>query len=236
MNNLNNFDLDKFNKLMNQANETISCDTACMQKKREDELNQQYLEAEGNVQSAPQKLFTAKKEYITFTKGINGYNEYLDNELQQKANDIANTFKTNFNNSVNILESNIANYYGLLINFNNVVDLYKKYKYENQEIEKNLKQVSSDVITNDRKSYYEDEALSRLKTYYYFLMLIYIFIVLIFFISIFLVETNVRFYVRITILILLILYPFLSSWIYKILQNLFTSVYKNLPKNIYTTL
>jgi hypothetical protein len=236
MDNLNNFDLNKFNELMNQANEAISCDDACMQKKKEEELHKQYLEAESNVQTAPQKLTIAKKDYITFTQGQNAYNEYLDNELQNQAVKITKNFESNFNNSVSILDTNIANYSRLLINFNNIVDLYKKYKSENAVMKQKLKTLSSDLITNDRKSFYEDEAIERIKMYYYFLLLIYIFIVVVFFASIFLVDTNVTLSVRVGILILLIVYPFVSFWIYTLITQMINNIYVYLPKNVYTTL
>ena len=231
-----NFDLDKFNQLINQANQSISCDETCMQNKKKEELGQKYSEAQTNVVSAPEKLYSAKKEYIVFTEGEGAYNEYINNELQQKANEIANKFTTKFDNDVNLLDTYIANYNGLLINFNNVVDLYKKYKMENSDLEKKLKSLSSDIITNDRKTFYEDEGLENLKKTYYIFAFIYFFIVFIFFLSIFLVGTNISLYSRIGILVLLIVYPFVSIWLYNAVKKLFTYAGKYVPKNVYTSL
>jgi hypothetical protein len=231
-----NFDLDKFNQLINKANESISCDETCMQNKKKEELGQKYSEAQANLVSAPEKLYSAKKEYIVFTEGQGKYNEYIDNELQQKANEIANNFTTKFNDNVNLVDTHIANYNGLLINFNNVVDLYKKYKTENGELEKKLKSLSSDILTNDRKTFYEDEGLENLRKYYYFFLFIYFFIVFIFFLSIFLVKTNLTLYSRIGILVLLVAYPFVSIWLYNAVKQLFTYAGKYVPKNVYTSL
>jgi ABC-type multidrug transport system fused ATPase/permease subunit len=236
VNNLNKFDLNKFNTLMNQANEIISCDAECVKKQKTEELNKKYLDAQSNLQNAPQILFTAKKDYITYTQGTSAYNNILEKELHQQVDKIITDFKTNFNNSVNVLNKNITTYSGLLLNFNNIADLYKKYKSENDKIEQSLKTKSSDLITNDRKTFYEDEALERIKMYYYFLLLVYIFIVVVFFVAIFLVDTNVTLFVRVGILIMLIIYPFVSFWIYTLIMQIINNIYVYLPKNFYTTL
>jgi len=236
MTELSNFNLTEFNNLMNLANETISCGPTCVQNKKTQELEKTYLDAEANMVSAPEQLFSAKKDFITFTQGESVYNEYIDNELQKKADTIANTFQTKFNNDVNTITTNIKNYKGILINFNNVVDLYNKYRRENVDIENHLKIKSSDTLTNDRKTYYEDEGLQRLKTYYYFFLFIYVFIVVIFILSIFLVRTNVKIITRIFILILLIAYPFLCFWIIHLLHKMFTYIMSFFPNNVYKTL
>lgn len=160
----------------------------------------------------------------------------LTTNYKKKADTIANTFQTKFNNDVNTITTNIKNYKGILINFNNVVDLYNKYRRENVDIENHLKIKSSDTLTNDRKTYYEDEGLQRLKTYYYFFLFIYVFIVVIFILSIFLVRTNVKIITRIFILILLIAYPFLCFWIIHLLHKMFTYIMSFFPNNVYKTL
>ena len=78
MSDLTNFNINDFNNFLTKANETISCGPSCMEKQQSQQLEQNYLDAETNVASAPQQLFTAKKEYITYTQGESGYNEYID--------------------------------------------------------------------------------------------------------------------------------------------------------------
>jgi hypothetical protein len=231
MSDLSKFNIDDFNNFISQASQSIACGPSCKEKEKSQQLEKNYLDAETNVISAPQQLFTAKKEYITYTQGESGYNEYIDKELNEKAETIVSSYQTKFNNSVNTIKTNIQIYDGLLINFNNVVDLYKKYKKENTDLEKNLKNKTSDTLTNDRKSYYEDESLNRLKIYYYFFLFVYIFIVVVFILSIFLVKTEVKVTSRIFILILLILYPFICYWIILLLHKLFEYIKSFFPMN-----
>jgi len=233
---LSNFNINEFNNLIKAANESISCGPSCMNQKQTQQLQQKYLDAETNVVSAPQKLFNAAKDLITFTQGESSYNTYIDKELQQKAENIVRSFQNKFDNDVNTITSNIKNYEGILINFNNVFDLYNKYKSENNELEKKLKITSSDTLTNDRKSYNEDEGLRKLRSYYYFFLFVYIFILIVFILSIFLVKTNVRVTTRIFILFLLIIYPFICYWVVTLLHKLFNYIKNHVPKNVYSKL
>lgn len=233
---LDTFDLNEFNSLMEQANESISCDATCMQERERQQLLQQYLDAETNVINAPEHLITTRKKYITFTQGENGYIDFLDNDLQNKADLIAKTYQSKFENDVNLILTNIKTFEGFLVNFNNVVDLYKKYKMENNELEKQLKITTTDTLTNDRKAYYEDEGLNRLRTYYYFFLFIYIIVVVVFILSMFLVKTNVKISNRIFILLLLISYPFICIWLFRTIKNIFTRSMEYLPKNVYRNL
>jgi len=236
MSDLSNFNINDFNNFITQASESIACGPSCKEKEKSQQLEKNYLDAETNVVSAPQQLFTAKKEYITYTQGESGYNEYIDKELKEKAENIASSYQTKFNNSVNTIKTNIQIYDGLLINFNNVVDLYKKYKKENTDLEKKLKITYSDTLTNDRKNYYEDQGINRIKTYYYFLLFVYIFIVFVFLLSVFLVKTDVKLSIRLLILFLLIIYPFVCYWFFIILQKVFVEVKSYFPNNVYRNL
>jgi hypothetical protein len=235
-NNLDTFDLNGFNSLVEQANESISCDAACMQERERQQLLQQYLDAETNVVNAPEHLITTRKKYITFTQGENGYNEFLDNDLQSKADLFVKTYQSKFDRDVNLILTNIKSFEGFLVNFNNVVDLYKKYKMENNDLEKQLKITTSDTLTNDRKAYYEDEGLNRLRTYYYFFLFIYIIVVVVFILAMFLVKTNVTISKRIFILLLLISYPFVCIWLFRTIRNIFKRGMEYLPKNVYNNL
>jgi lipopolysaccharide export LptBFGC system permease protein LptF len=112
--------------------------------------------------------------------------------------------------------------------------LYKKYKVENKELLKELKDDTNDVLTNERKTYYEDQRIDGLKFYYYyFLVTIYVICVICFAAFSFIYPSHSSFGVRVATLIGLIALPFVSSWI---LGNIIALVYKAyslLPKNVY---
>ena len=233
---MSNFNLNNFNDLMNQANEIISCDSSCQQQQTSSQLKQNYLNAETNMISAPQQLHNAQKEYIINTQGVTSYNQFIDKELHEKADKIANTYQKKIDDDISTIKNEIKTYDGLLVNFNNIVDLYNKYKDENHKLETNLKNKSSDILTNDRKTYYEDQGISKLNTYYSFLIAAYAFIALVFLLSIFLVKTSISFMVRIFILILIVIYPFLCYGFFHLLYKLYNHIKGFFPSNAYRTL
>lgn len=233
---MSNFNLNNFNDLMNQANQIISYGPSCQQQETSSQLKQNYLNAETNMISAPQQLHNAQKEYITNTQGVTGYNQFIDKELQEKADKIANTYQKKIDDDISTIKNEIKTYNGLLVNFNNIVDLYNKYKNENHRLETNLKKKSSDILTNDRKTYYEDQGISNLNTYYSFLIAAYAFIALVFLLSIFLVKTNISFMVRIFILILIVIYPFFCYGLFHLLYKLYNNIKEFFPSNAYRTL
>lgn len=233
---MSSFNLNNFNDLINQANQLITCGPSCQQSQTSSQLKQNYLNAETNMISAPQQLFNAQKEYITYTKGVSGYNEFMDKELQTKADAIANTYQKKIDDEINVIKQKIQTYDGLSTNFNNLVDLYKKYKKENHMLETKLKDKSSDILTNDRKTYYEDQGISTLNTYNYFLIGVYAFIIIVFLLSIFLVKTSVKLSGRIFILILMVIYPFICYGFFHLLYKMYNRVKEYLPSNAYRNL
>jgi hypothetical protein len=218
------FNLTELNKTISLANESISCGPSCMNQKQGESLGQKYLDAEMNQITAPQQFTTAKKDYIIYTQGEAAYNILNDTELQNQATSIVNSFQKNFNDSVKIITANIDSYQGILMNFDNIYDLYTKYKSDNDDLEKLLKTTYADTLTNDRKSYYEDEGNNRISTYYYFYLFIYVFLLVVFLLSIFLVNTNVKLTIRVFILFLLVLKPFVSYLIIDYFYNLYLKI------------
>jgi hypothetical protein len=230
---MSNFNLNNFNDLINQANQLITCGPECSQNQKTMQLEQNYLDAQTNVISAPQQLVSAEKNYITYTTGESGYNEFLDKQLEEKADTIAKSYQANFDSDVNIIKQKNNVYDGLVVNYNNLIDLYKKYKIENDKMIHVLKNKSSDILTNDRKTYYEDQGITTLKTYYFLFLCIYIFIVVVFLLSIILVKSNVKFTTRIFILVFMVLYPFLCYGFFHLLYKLFNQIRSYFPSNAY---
>ena len=96
----NKIDVNKFNDFLDNANNALSCDSKCQEKKKKDELKKKYLEAKTNLLSAPNQVETTYKNYLTYTQGDTAYNEYRENELQKKAETVVIAFKTNFSDEI----------------------------------------------------------------------------------------------------------------------------------------
>jgi len=235
--NFNNFNFNNFNSFIQQANNAVKCDSNCQKEKSAEELKQKYLASKTNLASAPNQVDVAEKNYVTFTQGELAYNNKKEQELHQKAQIIINKFQDTFKKDVEQINDKINTYNSISVNSQNIADLYLKYKEENIILNKNLKNSTSDVLTNQRKSYYENQGIDTLKYLYkYALLTIYIILVIVYTFMAFLYNSQIKWKKRFGILFLLILLPFISQWILSYTIFLIYKVYELLPKNVHLTI
>jgi uncharacterized protein involved in tolerance to divalent cations len=202
-------DVNSFNDFLDNANNVLSCDANCQERKKKTDLKTKYLEAKTNLLTAPTQVETSYKNYLTYTKGDSAYSEYKENELKKKAEIIVKTFKSNFNESIEKIKESYDTYVGLLLNFSHVVELYKKLVKENKMLELEVKNKTSDALTNDRKTYYEDQSIDTLKFYHRIILVIYIICLIVFAVSIFVFPSASSKASLIGILVFFIIYPFI---------------------------
>ena len=227
-------DINKFNTLISQASDAIMCDSECRKQRETDKLKQNFLNSQTNLSSASNQVEVAQKNYVIFTQGESAYNDLLDNQLQEKAEQIANQFTEYFQGDSVKIETQIDTYQGLLLNFKNVVELYLNYKKENVQLIKDLKDETSDVLTNERKTYYADQKIDGLKSFYfYFLLTIYVICVICFGVFSIMYPSQSNFKIKIATFIGFILLPFFSTWILGKIIYLIYNLYELLPKNVY---
>lgn len=232
----NSIDLDKLNKFIEQASNAISCDSNCQYDRKAQQLKQDMLNSQINLTTAPNQLENAKKNYFTFVKGEAEYNDLLNKELHKKALKYTDNIKDNFNTQVNLIQTKIDTYNGLSKNIKNINDLYTHYKRENDKLNKLLNDTSVDIVTNDRKTYYEEQGINTLHYYYNILRVIYIIIIISFVISIIFLPSRFNIYIKIIILIFLCIFPFISTKVINFIIWLYLQTISVLPKNIYTNL
>jgi hypothetical protein len=235
--NKKNNDLDKFNTMIDQATEAITCDSNCQKQRTIDDLKQKYLNAQTNLATAPNQFETAKKNYVVYSLGQTSYDDQVDNDLTKKATELASFYAENFNKESQNVLTDTQTYSGLLANLRNVFDLYVKYKKENVELQKKIKEESNDILTNERKTYYQDEGIENLKfVYYYFLLSIYVICLILFAIFNFVYPSQISWKIRLVIFIVLLLLPFVSTWLLGKIVVMIYNIYHVLPTNVHKTL
>ena len=232
----NNFDMNNFNSFLEQAQNTLMCDSECQKKKKIENSEQEYLNSLTNLKTAQYKVNTSEKQYIILTQGNKGFSLYEENKLKSQGQEIVKIFMDNFNNDVQSVKNKVVTHSGLLSNYNNVYELYLNYLRENKELNKNVITKISDIATNERKTYYEEQQIDLLDYIYkYILLIIYIIVVIAYFISMFF-YSSFTWIMKISILIFLIVLPFVSTWILSAIILGFYKIYDILPKNIYKSL
>jgi hypothetical protein len=229
-----NLNINKFNSLINQASNAIMCDSNCQKQKQAEALKQKFQAAQANLATATGQVQVAEQNYVTLTQGSAAYSELQDQQLTAKAEEISNQILELVSAAAADITTDIASYNGLLLNFKNVVELYKKYKIENAKLEKDLKITIDDVSKNDRKTYYENQEIDNLKYYYtYFFMFIYSICVICFIIFGFKYPSQITVVKRLFIFIGLLILPFISTWLLGMLIKFIYYLYSLLPTNVY---
>ena len=228
--------VNQVNQLIEVANQAITCGPACQEQTKIEDLQKKYLNAQANVATAPQQLETAEKEYYTASKGAAYYSDFLRNKLQGKADILGNTLKSNFQKNIQLTTDFSQTYDSLSSNYQHILELFNGYVKSNESLKGEVNGVQKDIVTNDRKTYYEYEHFTSMKNWYYLFKWIYIILVFVFVLGMFLVRNSYSLKYKIFLLVIFILYPFVVDFIVLYLIQLSLRLYSLLPTNIYTNL
>ena len=246
---------DKINELLEKSAEAMMCGPTCQKLKITEELKQKYLDAQTNIQTAPTKLEQTKKNYYIYSEGRPYYDNMLEEELTQKSEKISTLLSENFNDEIDsaLTMNNYLN--TALINSSYTKELLDDYTEKNKEVKLLLRDRHGDILTNDRKTYYEADALQSLKQWYrlwwYLYYILVIVLVLAFILSpskidvLSIVEINGKRMPMVNIdniikktiaIILFIFYPYYIDYIVNWIKGVFLFVYNRIPKNVYNNL
>jgi hypothetical protein len=227
---------DKINELLNQSVDALVCGPTCQKQKVTDELRQKYIDAETNVNTAPIELERTKKNYYVFTEGRTYYDNMLEEELIKKSQIISQLLSENFNDEVSSAITmneylNIA-----LINSDYTKDLLKYYVKQNEEITLKLKDNHGDILTNDRKTYYEVQELERLELWYKIWFRLFYILFISFLICWLVCESTITWPIKLILTPLIGFYPYYIDYVLRAIYKFWADLYKSLPKNVYNNL
>lgn len=111
----------------------------------------------------------------------------------------------------------------------NLLDSYKNYVNENNDLKKQLKKMGGDIDTNDRKTYYEDEAIDSLNFYYSWMISVYFLLISVFAICWVLFPSLYSNTVKGLLLLFFVIYPLFSTRILKYIFYLYNQFLELLP-------
>jgi hypothetical protein len=226
---------EKLTALLEQSTSALSCGPTCQKLKTSEELKKKYVTSQTNMKTAPIQLENSKKNYYVFTEGESYYNDMLEAELQKKAEMITKLLAENFIDEIKNAKTMNSYYSTDLVNSSNTEELYNIYLVKNREIQKSIKGNHSDVLTNDRKTYYETDALEKLLAWYDFFWYMYYAMVIVFTISIVL-NQSIGIPKKIIFIFFAIIYPYVINFILGKIYGFLHSTWKQLPKNVYNDL
>jgi len=231
-----NNSINQFNSLISKSSDALACGPDCQKTRHSEQLKQQYLDSQTNSKYAPVKEENAAKEYYTYTQGTTGYNKYQKGQLTSQADSLVQKTKKSLSDAIEGAKNLTNTYESLYSSYINAFELYKKYLTENLELETSIDSVSTDRVTNDRKSLYEGQGIDKLNSWHIIIKWIYIILLVLFFFRLIFSYSDYRFSTKIFLLFLFIIYPFVIEYLIMVLYNGLLTIYKFLPINVYTSM
>ena len=233
-----NEQVSKANAMAQQASDALICGPDCQKINTEASLFQKYQDAIANVASAPVQLIQAEKLYYTFKSGTAGYITFLDAKIETLSETIKGNIQTGFDTQIADLRSLNKTYDTLFANNSNMIEFDNKLKDEDKNITDHNKSLSADLITNDRKSFYEMQGYDNLSGWYKSFLWIYAILLVAFLIAIGVVKSGYSYKQKFIILFLLMLYPFVIDFVVIFIVNQVKNLYsfiikKNIHNNLY---
>ena len=227
---------DKINELLEKSSDAIMCGPSCQKLKITEELKKKYLDAETNVKTAPTKLEQTKKNYYVYAEGRTYYDNMREEELTAKAEQISKLLTDTFNDEIS--NANTMNMYlnTALINSENTKDLLKEYLEKNEVLKLKLRERQGDILTNNRKTYYETEALDRLKLWYSFFWWIYYIVAFILILALIFSPNKLTLLLKVILATAIVFYPYYITYVVKWIYSNILWLKNKIPVNVYNNI
>ena len=237
MTNLINQMIEQVNDALAKSESSLTCGPDCQAQENIKTLRQIYLDAQLNLQTAPTTLSVAEKNYLVSTLGEVGYSDYMTTRYSVQASQIGDKITSSFEKTVTESTKLSDLYETVYTNYDYLEDLYNNYTTVNTALKTDINNATGDVVTSDRKTYYESQNYNYLKNWYTVYKFVYIVIIIIFIIFLFVRKSEYSFVSRVFILILFILYPiYITQSVFWIWNNVILRIWELLPSNIYKSL
>jgi len=221
----------------------IDYDKMFAEMERLDKINEYqtaYNNAEDNLVNGPQNLGNAAYNLIDFRDGDPGYDKFIGNYLTERVNEIVVILKAKIAKEMEDAVYLNQVYETAWKNARNTIDLFEEFKKENKKLEKKINDDHSLISKNNRKSFYEDDKLMRMKSWNKSISWIYFILLILYIIAISFFSSLTR-KMKIIFVVFFFTLPYLIHALYIPLFLSFLAVlYKIydyfIPKDIYMTL
>ena len=229
--------LNQLSTLISSSSQIILCPPGsdCDKTKKTNDLYQKYINEQTLLKNGPSNVNIAEKNYYTFSLGENGYSEFEDKKINSQIDKIVLDKTNEFEGQIDQCKTlnNSMNY--VITNINNVKELNDKYKKENLELKDDIINSGSDILTNDRKSFYEKQNYDTLLNwnrlwFYMYCCLLFVFIIMIFISN----TNNYSFRFKLGLVLFFCIYNFLFYRFILYSISFVKYINKLLPKNTNT--
>ena len=230
---------NKVNKLIDKANEAVLCvpGSDCYKNQEIERLKKKYENKQVNKKTAPEQLDSARKNYYTYAFGQPGFIK-KETEILTKRVDKLIVEKTRVHNtSIEEINLFIQSYNSAVSYKKNLLLYLSKLYNENFDLSQEIKDSIASLKTADRKVWYEDDQIKTIDMWVTVLKGLY-WLIFAIFAGLFLYNKMWNIdrpfkYVYCVVLLLLIVWLYISDFIVVKALQLVHRLVGYLPKNVY---
>jgi len=228
--------INQINDMITTTNTSCLVGSDCYNRTQASALKNTYSQAQYNMDNASAQYKDAKKNYIINTQGEQVYETQNQQEINAEASAFVLKKTETFSLYLQTAVNNNNNFSSIVDSSKYVDDVFLQITKNNMDLERNIINTDNDILTNDRKKYYEQENYDTLDWWYKLWLYIYILLLVVFAIAIFLANSQFSIMSKVGILILFIAYIFITKPIILWLFSVMRLLYSFLPKNVYLSL
>lgn len=148
-------DMEQMNKLVNAANDYISCDSACQKNRKIGILKKKYEDLQKKDDNYDEKLARAKRAYYIAAFGDAGFHKEAMREIDEAANRSGDKLHEDINKKMLQLETAFDSMEQAKLNMELTRELVKKLEKENKDMKHKIMVDDNDIAINHRLAEYE---------------------------------------------------------------------------------
>ncbi len=167
------YSTEKFNSIISQLNDRISCDSECEKNLHAQKLKQSWTSAIKNKKNANNYVLNAEKNYYIFAKGEEEYEKLLNTRKQDANIRLKNHLLNKKKQIISKINKNIRTHESTNNSKAKIQQLLQLKKNKHYELEKKINTVRDNAFTNNRKVVYETKNSTNLDNFKYLILLIY---------------------------------------------------------------
>ncbi len=210
--------INKMNAALAAISPGILCGTECQAKKQTEELKKKMDAAQRTLLVAEPEYEISKRNYYTYVEGSAAYNTKLADEYAAQAAAIADKYQQDFDVVAEDVRQQIATYENSLLYSATLDELREEYEKNGRKLAKRDRAWYNTALTEDRKSFYEDQQTGVLTGFYkYVLWIVYIVVILgyiwVGFFGGGAAGSGAGMAIKIGVVVLLCVLPFIAPWL-----------------------
>lgn len=213
---------NKLNSILAAIDEQVKCGPVCQKMQRDENLKRSYETALTNYKEAPYRIKEAEKKYYEATKGTAFYNEMLKERYSSEIKAIAISSIQDHKKNINEIKNDISDYESEIIYSSKLRNLMNNVMAENELLRENINDYKSEINTNDRKTFYEDQQIQNLSRWRSIIIVLFWIIFAVLCINILLLKQKYKDIYAWIKLLLVALTPF---YIIPLIQKLILKIY-----------